>query len=155
MDSMRHELMEYKIITTQEELEEFLDYVYGFHDALIREVAVVARGYVDHEGAMWGDVEPSDARIIFHSQFERCRVFELVLNEVQALRLSPLFALEAEGEVRSDGIVIYQSGVECKTDSILSAKVLAYRILEPEASGNRLNIVSHIPVFDVSRPCGQ
>lgn len=139
--------MEYRMINDRETLEMFLNDVYGFHDALIREVAVRSRGYVDHEGLMWGDVEPSDARIIIHSQFERCRVVEIVLNEIRELRLKPCLELKAEGELGSAGVEIYPSGAECKTESIISAKVLACRILEPEAAGNKLNIVSPIPIF--------
>lgn len=139
--------MEYEIINDQQTLESFLTRVYGFHDALIREVSVISRGYVDHEGFMWGDVEPSDARIIIHSQFERCRVFELVLNGIRELRLKSSLELRAEGKANVDGVVIYPSGLECKIESIMSANVVAYRILEPETAGNKLNIVNPIPIL--------
>jgi hypothetical protein len=139
--------MEYRRINDQETLELFLNELYGFHDALIREVAVCSRGYVDHAGLMWGDVEPSDARIIIHSQFERCRVVELVLNEIQEFRLQPWLTLRAEGEVAKQRVEIYPSGAEFKIESIISAKVITYRVLAPEAAGNKLNIISPIPIF--------
>jgi hypothetical protein len=50
------------VIDTQAKMDEFLYLVDRFHDALLREVGIISRGYVAPDGDMYGDVAPSDAR---------------------------------------------------------------------------------------------
>lgn len=55
-------------ITNDQELRAFLDQADNFHDALIRECALRARGFVDSEFRMHDDTGPFDAFVFLQTQ---------------------------------------------------------------------------------------
>lgn len=55
-------------IVDNEGMAAFLAQVDGFHDAIVRECAVRARGFVDREHWMHGDGEPFDADVLLQTQ---------------------------------------------------------------------------------------
>jgi hypothetical protein len=135
--------VEFINVDTQEIMDQFLWLVDRFHDALLREVGITSRGYVEPGGAMWGDVAPSDARLVIHSQFvDETPYIEIIFEDLQAFRWKANHGIDqAEGVVTNTEVALYY---EDTSQFMISAKKMKYRILGPEYLGKELRTVKLI-----------
>jgi hypothetical protein len=135
-----------KVIDSQEKMGDFLKSIGYFHDALIREVGVINRGYVDPSGWMYGDLAPCDARLIFHSQYPEPACIEIIVEEVEVLKLEYYHVLdgEAEGVVTHDSITLLLGDSSTHESFMVSGKAMKYRILGREYLGKRPRTVEQI-----------
>jgi hypothetical protein len=77
---MGYVLPEFKEIKTNEEMEEFLNSVGCFHDAILKEVHSLNSGYVDNDLAMrFGGF---DLRVLVQRQYREMSAVELLLGNV-------------------------------------------------------------------------
>lgn len=131
------------VIDSQQAMDDFLWQVDRFHDALLREVGIISRGYVTPGGGMLGDVAPSDARLVIHSQFPETPYIEIVCEELQSLRWEAGWDMDqAKGTVTNDGVELgFGPHPE---DYMVSAKRMSYRILGREHLGKEPRTVQQI-----------
>lgn len=136
------------IIDTNESLDEFFDRIARFHDALIREVGIVNRGYVDESGSMYGDMATCDARLVFHSQYRESPCIEIVLEELRSFRLAGegnhVLLGDAYGVFTPDGISVFIGDAPNQEDLMFSARSMKYKILGPELLGDMIRTVKPI-----------
>ncbi|MEN6520538.1 MAG: hypothetical protein ABFD46_05220 [Armatimonadota bacterium] len=133
---------EYIVIDTQEAMDRFLWLVDGFHDALLREVGIVSQGYVD-TGDMYGDVAPSDMRLIIHSQFEETPYIEIIFRELKEFKWIDGYDLEpAKGSVANDLVTLFFSSNS--KNFLVSGKQMEYRILGRDCLGKQPRTVEQI-----------
>jgi hypothetical protein len=133
--------MRYVDINSQDDLEGFLNKVDSFHDSILKEVAIVARGYVDATLQMYGDIEPFDVRCIIQQQSDESPYIDIVFESVTSVLLTSSFPLEPCGLVTEDNIKFFFSG--SKNASIVAEK-MKYRILGMSLLGNRVTAVNEI-----------
>lgn len=126
-------------VTTQEEMDEFMDSVCGFHDAIIREVAIASRTYIDTNGWIHNVDGTADARFVIQTQFSQIPCIEIVLEEIQALRLDSKKMPDVGliGIVNKDGSVVSGNPSKRGNEMVL-AKAMRYRILGPDRLGKEL-----------------
>jgi len=138
---------EFTSVDTQEGMDEFLWLVSGFHDALLREVGIVARGYIDPDSEFYDDVAPSDIRLVIHSSFPETPYVEIIVEELQKFRweygwdLDPAEGIVAESEVT----LVFGQRPE---SFIVSGRKIRYRILGREFLGKKLHAVQQIVEID-------
>jgi hypothetical protein len=139
---------EFVVVDTQEDM--FLDSVGRFHDALVREVGIVNRGYVSPDGAMSGDMGPCDARLVFHTQFPPPACIEIILEDLQKFRLENCAVLwgDAQGVVGSAGISLSLGDRPYPEELMFSARAMRYRILGTEYLGKETRTVRPITTED-------
>jgi hypothetical protein len=130
-------------VNTQEEMDEFLESIGRFHDAVVREIAVVSHAYVDADGWMHDDFGPADARFVVHTQFPKPACIEIVMEEIQTLRLDAgeLPEVGLIGIIADNGSVISGNPANRGAEMLL-AKKMRYRILGRESLGKQLRAVS-------------
>lgn len=133
-------------IDTQGLMDEFLKSIGYFHDALIREVGVINRGYVNQDGWMNGDLAPCDVRLIFHSQYPEPACIEIIVKELQVFRLEDYHVLDgdAEGVVTKDDVTLFFGDGSFREKFMVSGKAMEYRILGREYLGNEPRTVELI-----------
>lgn len=133
-------------INTQGSMDDFLKSIGYFHDALIREVGVINRGYVNPGGSMHGDLAPCDARLVFHSQYPEPACIEVIVEEVQVFKLEHYHVLDgdAEGVVTQDSITLFLGDGSFREDFMVSGKAMKYRILGREHLGKEPRTVELI-----------
>ena len=118
----------FSTISNQACLDAFLERVDYLHDAMLRELVILSRGYVDERGFMFGDVEPYDARLIFQSQSPDSPCIELICEDVQKLAIAPRFPLDPSGSVAESGTVLYLAKGTCSDRYMVAAKAMRYRV---------------------------
>lgn len=133
-------------VDTQHAMDAFLHSVGHFHDALLRETGIVSRGYVDTAGDMHGDLAPCDARLVFHSQYPQPTRIEIVLEELQTLRLQDCQVLsgDAEGSVTPEGVALFLGDGPSRGSFRVAAKRMKYRITGRESLGKEVLTVESI-----------
>jgi len=132
------------VVSTQRALDKFLESVNYLHDALIREVAVGSRGYVDVAGWMHGDLAPADAHLIFHSQNPGSPCIEMVFEELQKIRLQFGEELDPRGAVTEHGVTLYLTGGPEREQFLVSARIMRYRILGRAFVGREYRAITRI-----------
>lgn len=104
---MGHTLENFKEIKTSHEIEEFLNSVGCFHDAILKEVHILNSGYVDNDlGMSFGGF---DLRVLIQRQYREMSAIELLLSNVSDMNIA-----------NSDDI--YSSCGEVNTDIITGQK---------------------------------
>lgn len=147
----------YIIIDTQDLMDEFLQRVGYFHDALIKEVAIANRGYVDQNGWMSGDMAPCDARLVFHSQYPEPACIDMVFTALIKFRLEDYHVLsgDAKGVVTQNTVCINFGDAHSSDDYMISAGAMKYRILGRDELGDRILAIQEISVDEDYCPaCG-
>jgi hypothetical protein len=74
-------------IVDEDGAETFLQRTRGLHDGLLREIVVRSRGYVTRDRLMFGDSFPMDALLRFETQQPDTPVVEVLVEDVQEVRL--------------------------------------------------------------------
>jgi hypothetical protein len=115
----------------------------------LREVSVLARGYVDVELQMVGDVDPYDARLIFHIQFAETPCVEMVFEDVTELNLRLGSYLKPSGHYSEEAVIL---GLGKPMDGGfvgLKARRAKYRVLDRSFLGKTPLAVEEIPVGQI------
>ncbi len=133
-------------IDGQDKFDRFLYEVDEFHDALLREVALRSRGYVDNTTfGMFGDFAPYDARLIFHTQWAETPCVEVVFEDVAVLNFRPGRTLKPSGHY-SEEAVILTLGLPVDGCFVgVRARRAMYTILDRSYLGQTLLAVEDIP----------
>ena len=118
----------YYDLKTQEDIDQFLDKMLNMHDALIKEVVIIHRGYVDENNCMWGDAGEIDVRVIIQSQFSEVSSCELICKDVKQVNIQSDTAFEPHAVVDDDGLISiyfkeYMSSVPFMIKNAKSVKV--------------------------------
>ncbi len=123
-------------VRTTEELNEFLRRADNFHDALIRECAVVARGFVDAEYRLYGDMEPFDVCVFLQTQASDTPGIEIAFDGVARFCLDQPFDLSPSGLIGQGGVRFsFTTSVGGEPQVIASA--MRYRFLDRTCLGQR------------------
>ena len=145
----------HKEIKSQDELERFLDIAHGFHDALLKEITILARGYVEPDQKMVGDVAPYDVRIFIQSQWENFLGCEIIFTDVEKLNFEAWFNRDMSGtfkeqykypktgSIEKQSITIYFDDVE-----YLKCEKMFYRLLTVNELGKGPYTVKEIELED-------
>ncbi len=136
-------------VTSQVAINDFLEKVHFLHDALLREVALISRGYVDSNLSMYEDAAPSDARLIFQTQFEDVPVIDVVFESIIELRIMGNSEFEPGGTYSESEVEFFLHEPNSRVTSVIVAKTMKYRILEKDRLGRALYIAREIPVGDL------
>jgi hypothetical protein len=125
-------------------MDRFLYAIDGLHDAILREAAVVSRGYVAADRRMIGDANPSDARLFFQSQSRDFAAVEIFCESLLTMSFEPNIVLEASGVVTADEVTLYLEEAGFGERSRVVAKRMSYRMLGPSSLGDGPRFVSSI-----------
>lgn len=79
----------WKIISTDEELRAFLDFVSCFHDSCIKEMHYISGAYVDEDYSMYPINACRILRVIVQRQYEQSSVIEMEFAGLKSLQLTP------------------------------------------------------------------
>ncbi len=121
-------------ISTNDQLQEFLRQVDYLHDAIIRECAIVARGYVDTEYRLFGDTEPFDAKIFIQTQSSEVPAIEIEFNGVTRFCVDEPFDLMPSGVIDQAGVHFsFVTGTGEEPQVVASA--MRYRLLDSSCLG--------------------
>jgi hypothetical protein len=124
-------------IANQTMMETFLNRVEGLHDSILRAAILQNTGHVDGDGWMHGDDNLPDMQLYFQSQSSSVIGVELLLEGVSWLNLRfPRGFDEADGEVLSDGTVLYPYGKDAGSKSEIRCRSVSYRMLGMESRGS-------------------
>jgi hypothetical protein len=145
----------YEQVTSQRSLETFLERVDYFHDALIREVSILDRGYVDQDGAWHGHAGPADARVIVHSQWPGAPYVDIIFEGIQAALWNLDARIGLHDRWGPDGVEL-RIGERSDRDLeprpgflYFRARAMRYRILGRGALDERPSVVKRIPYGDL------
>lgn len=129
-------------IETQSGLDAFLDTVDRLHDSILREIGIVARGFVDGNRRMFGDTEPADARLLFQSQSPDFSCVEVFFEGVETLLVRPNLPIEPEGVVGDSTIRLYLGPSYYEERPLISAQRMSYRLLDASCLGSAPRFIS-------------
>lgn len=138
-------------ITSAESFEKLWDDAEGFHDSLVREIGILARGYVTKDRCMHGDCAPRDMRMVIHSQCAACPCIEILFEDLRSLSYQ--------------GQEISHPSIECQNNELLvclhgdqffvRCSRMRYRILDKGYLGKAPRTVTEILPYDEEfEPCG-
>ena len=131
-------------ITTNEALNEFLNQADSFHDAIIRECGLVARGYVDEERWLHGDTEPFNARVFLQTQFDDVPGIEIEFDGVTRFCVDRPFGLRPSGFVEEGRVNFSFTALGAK-ESQIAATAMRYRFLDKTCLGEKRLIAGDNP----------
>lgn len=83
--------MSYKMLTTQEDIKDFMNNFNYFHDSCIKEIKYISGGFVGEEKAMFPLNSKRIVSIIFQSQNAKYSVIEMQFSFITKLNLEPKF----------------------------------------------------------------
>lgn len=138
----------FTFIHDEASLNEFLKKADYMHDALLREVGILSRGYVGENRLMYGDVDPYDVRLVFHSQSKETPCFEIICEEVYKFRFEIGFSLDPSGLIDGEKISLYFIEGTGRERFMVSARLMRYRLLSRDYLGGDPHTVSRINRFD-------
>ncbi len=119
----------YKMINNNNDFDAFLENVNHLHDAILREFSLISRGYVDSARKMHGDVEPSDARVMFQLQSSKTPCVEVVFESVLEIRILPDIPIMPSGEISDRKAIFYIGGYQLNNKSKVVSEKIKYRVL--------------------------
>ncbi len=123
-------------IADQEMMETFLNRVEGLHDSILRAATLHNTAFVDDDVWMHGEDSVPDMLLCFQSQSSSVIGVELLLEGVSKLSLRfPRGFDETEGEVLSDGTVLYPYGKTASGKGEIRCKSVSCRMLGMESRG--------------------
>lgn len=140
---------EFMQIEDQAAFERFLVKVDSLHDALLREVGVLSRGYVDNRGYMFGDVAPYDARLVFHSQSAESPCIEVICEEVKQFAMESGLSPAPSGVVKKGHVEFYLAEGELRDRCKVVARKMKYRVLGKNHLGEDPRTVRRITDYNV------
>ena len=138
----------YKEVTTQDEMEELLDSISGFHDSMTKEFYVVNRGYVTPDHGMMMSHQ-FDGRFLLQSEWEPYGI-ELLFEEITSLEASdPSDYWDASGEVILKTFLVKRKEIKMRFGSglFVTAARLYYRE-RPDWLGKRAFLGNEVPSSD-------
>lgn len=141
----------YKTIENNKDFDDFLHGVNYLHDAILREFNFMSRGYVDSDRNMHGDVEPSDARVLFQIQSVETPCVEIIFESVFEVRISPDVLIRPTGQVSDGKITFYIGGYQQGDQTKVISKKMKYRVLDEKCLGCKLNTMSEIAVGEIKK----
>lgn len=118
----------YKKISNYMEYENFDATVQGLHDSLLQEATLLSRGYVDRNGLMYGDSDPYDLKLVFHSQSSGAPYVEIIFKEVDIFRFECGYCIEPSIEFLDNCIQFYLTDQRDVTNNMICAKSMHYWI---------------------------
>ena len=124
-------------ITNDQELRAFLDSADHFHDALIRECALRARGFVDSESRMHNDTDPFDAVVLLQTQSDEAPGILLEFKGVSRFCVAQPTDLRPSGVVRS-GVIHFSFSTTDGGEAQVVAAGARYRFLDRSCLGESL-----------------
>lgn len=133
-------------------MEAFLDAVDHLHDAVLREVAIVSRGYVALDRWTSGDLSAGDARLFFQSQSADVAGVEVFCDSLVMIAFEPSIELEASGLVTPDEVTLFLEAETQSDRSRVVAKRMSYRLLGPSSLGESHRFVSNLRSTDRAWP---
>jgi hypothetical protein len=116
-------------INTNEELSEFLGKTDYFSDTIIRECALVARGYVDHDHSMANFLDPYDAKVFLQTQFSDTPGIELEFEGVHRFGVKLPSNLAPRGAL-VDGRIEFSFIADQHDEPQIVADAMRYRLLD-------------------------
>jgi hypothetical protein len=144
------DLGDYVAVRNQTDFQAFCYTVDNLHDGLVREAAIIARGYVDSNFLMWGDTQPFDMRLIIQLQWEEAPCVDLILEGVTTCRMVQAATdLEPDVEFTEEGLSLFLAGKHREEDSVIVAEQMKYRFLSQDWLGTRLLAVREFPRPDI------
>jgi hypothetical protein len=142
-------------IKSQNDLEHFLDIAHGFHDALLKEITILARGYVEPNQDMVGDVAPYDVRIFIQSQWEDFPGCEIIFKDVEKLNFEAWFNKDMTGTFKEQYNLPKTGSLEKQSITIyfddneyLKCEKMFYRLLTINELGKGPFTVKEIELED-------
>lgn len=133
-------------IATSEAMREFLQQVDSFHDALIRECGLTARGFVDKDYYLHGDAEPFDARVFLQTQASEVPGIEIEFEGVERFCVDQPFDLRPSGSIES-GEVRFSFTTSASHEPQIIASAMRYRFLDSAYLGEK-------PLVTAPKPTG-
>lgn len=124
-------------ITTNEAIQKFLQQADYFHDALIRECSLTARGFVDSEYRLHGDTEPFDARVLLQTQASEVPGIEIEFDGVTRFCIEQPFDLRPSGTVEQ-GEVRFSFTTCAGNEPQVIATAMRYRFLDADGVVSRV-----------------
>ena len=76
-------------ITSQEKIQEFLEYINHFHDSCIKELKYISGAYVTERRSMYPVNDRRTLNVLIQSQYAGCSMVELEYRGLKHLRLFP------------------------------------------------------------------
>lgn len=123
-------------ITTNDAMREFLQQADNFHDALIRECGLTARGFVDRDYRLHGDTEPFDARVFLQTQASEVPCMEIEFEGVKRFCIEQPFDLRPSGSIERGEVRF--SFTPCAThEPQVIALAMRYRFLDGAYLGEK------------------
>ena len=132
-------------IDSQNAFDRFLSTVDYLHDAILREIGVLARGYVDSELRMFGDADPYDARLVFQVQSAHTPCVEIIFIDVEEIAIRPAQILSPSGRYTDGEITLILGEIFSGAFLGVRAKGMKYRILDHSFLGVETIAVDLIP----------
>jgi hypothetical protein len=142
----------YTYIKDEKDVENFLRGVNYFHDALVRELSCVGRGFVDKNLLMYDDENPTDCRLVIQQQSDQSPCTEIIFENISKLVFIPSIILEPELVFEKSRIVFSFTSNRRSAIPQIVADSLKYRIMGKEVLGRNLLYNNPIPVGDVIPP---
>ncbi len=131
-------------ITTNEAMCEFHRNADNFHDALIRECALVAVGFVDAERRLHGDTEPFGARVFLQTQANDIPGIEIEFDGVTRFGVDRPFDLRPRGSIEQ-GEVRFSFTTNAGEEPQVIARKMRYRFLGKRCLGEKQLVTSQRP----------
>ncbi|MGI6123705.1 MAG: hypothetical protein ACOYIG_05850 [Acetivibrionales bacterium] len=128
-------------ITTHEVLIKFLRDADNFHDALIRECALVALGFVDTECRMHGDTEPFEASVFLQTQASDVPGIQIEFDGVTRFTIDRAFDLRPSGSIRAGEVRFSFTATAGEKPQVI-ARGMRYRFLDKTCLGQRQLLTS-------------
>lgn len=119
-------------ISDEEGAEAFLRRTRGLHDGLLREVVARSRGYVAQNRSMFVDSFPMDALLRFETQQPDASVIEVLVEDVQALRLGD-FGLDPVVKLQDSSVDLELDQPPFGPPSMIRGKRMSYRVRGTDA----------------------
>lgn len=113
----------------------FLAQVDGFHDAVIRECVLRARGFVDREYWLHGDGEPFDADVLLQTQSAQVAAVLLGFEGVSHFCIRNPRDLRPSGRVEN-GVVHFSFSSLGGGEAQIVAASMGYQIMDGSYLGN-------------------
>jgi hypothetical protein len=135
----------YKKIQYYGDFDALLEKVGFFQDSLLREIEIISRGYVSKDNKMFGDIDPYDMRMIFHSQYAGGCCIDIIFHDVIKYSFIAAYEIVVNLDYDENDTVIYLSQPGTQARSFVKCKSLQYRVHRSGLLGRKLLLGSPIP----------
>ena len=144
-------------IKTKEDIKEFMNSVYCFHDGCIKEMHYISGAYVGEGLGMYPLNDKRILRIVIQRQFDNPSMLELEFSGLQYMNLNPVdptYTCEINGSVmvEKEGLIYWCDDDNADADSIenydgtlICAEKLRWRPIEGHMGSGEYYIRNQIP----------